>query len=270
MCLIAVRLLHYAIEKLPFLTQDHATVSSVPAISFFVSLLAKSTSSGAWDFDASLSVLHRTKRTAWYSQVEANIGDSQTYSFYSLDDNNFGKLKNPTMLPISQHHYVPARTIREIHRSRSFGKGPRKDDQAKTEYALAFEQDNIKLSSASLATLNAKLLNVQKFFFGDRPMTLNVYIASHVLLLLNPPFPDQLTRSILMPIRPLRNPPKTMKSRMDEADLRFRRWIWFKFALAFGGVACCIAQLCIKEPMDWQTRSVFNLDCIFSTLINVL
>ncbi|KAG2046799.1 hypothetical protein BDR06DRAFT_1034419 [Suillus hirtellus] len=145
MCLIVVHLLHYAIEKLPFLTQDHATVSSIPAISFFVSLLAKSTSSGAWDFNVSLSVLHRMKQTAWYLQVEANIGDSQ-------------------------HHYVPARTIHKIHQSCSFRKGPRKDNQAKNEYVLAFEQDNVLFAQAraSLATLNAKLLNVQKFFFGDQ------------------------------------------------------------------------------------------------------
>ncbi|KAG1793347.1 uncharacterized protein HD556DRAFT_1205975, partial [Suillus plorans] len=174
---------------LPFLTQDHATVSSVAAISFLVSSLAKSTSIGAWDFDASLSVLHRTKRTVWYSQ---NIGDFQTYSLYSLDDDN----KIHTMLRIPQHYYVPAR-ICEIYRPRSFGKRPKKDNP-KNKYVLTFKQDNVFLQArVSLATLYVKLLNVQKFFFGERPMTLNIHIASHVLLLLNLPFPDQFIRSIL-------------------------------------------------------------------------
>ncbi|KAG2091344.1 uncharacterized protein F5147DRAFT_586372, partial [Suillus discolor] len=182
-----------------FLTQDHATVSSVPAISFLVSLLAKSTSIGAWDFGASLSVVDRMKRTAWYSQVESNIRDFQTYLFYSLDDNNFWKLKIPIMLPILQHYYVPAR-ICEIHRPCSFGKQPKKDDPKNEYYVLTFEQDNGKFSSVSLATLYAKLLDVQEFFFGEQSMTLNVHIASHVLLLLNSLFPDQFMRSILRPI----------------------------------------------------------------------
>ncbi|KAG1827166.1 outer mitochondrial membrane transport complex protein-domain-containing protein [Suillus subaureus] len=284
---------------LPFLIHGHAIVSSLPAIISFVSSLAKSTSSGARDLDASLNAPQRAKRTAWCSHVEANIGDLVAYSFYSLDD-NFWKLTNPTMasmLPIPQRYYVPGR-IREMHRPRleaaglwtqaaseaekdSFGKRQKKDDP-KDEYARAFERDKVSTQAKTSFALYAKLLNGQKFFFGERPKTLDVYLASHILLLLDPPFPDQLMRSILeesyptlvehahnvrtevsqMPRqylvvsaqkqsllslipRPLSNPPK-MRSEMDEVDLRFRsmRWIWF--ALAFGGVACYAAQLWIK------------------------
>lgn len=286
--------------KLPFLTHGHAIVSSVPAIISFVSSLAKSTSSGARDLDASLSASQRAKRTAWCSHVEANIGDLVAYSFYSLDD-NFWKLTNHTIasiLPIPQRYYVPGR-IREMHRPRleaaglwtqaapepekdSFGKRQKKDDP-KDKYARAFERDKVSAQAKASFALYSKLLNGQKFFFGERPTTLDVYLASHILLLLDPPFPDQLMRNIieesyptiveharnvqtevsqvprqyivapaqkqsllsLIP-RPLSNLSQTKKSRMDETDLQFRRMRWMWFALAFGGVACYVAQLGIK------------------------
>lgn len=294
--------------KLPFLTHGHATVSSVPAIISFVSSLAKSTSSGARDLDASLSAPQRAKRTAWCSHVEANIGDLVAYSFYSLDD-NFWKLTSPTMasmLPIPQRYYVPGR-IREMHRPRleaaglwtqaasepgkdSFGK-PHKKDDPKDEYARAFEREKVSAQAKASFALYAKLLNGQKFFWGERPTTLDVYLASHILLLLDPPFPDQLMRSILeesyptlveharnvqtevsqiprqylvapaqkqsllsLIPRPLSNHPKTEESRMDETDLRFRRMRWMWFALAFGGVAYYVAQLWIKVTVVRANR----------------
>ncbi|KAG1772797.1 outer mitochondrial membrane transport complex protein-domain-containing protein [Suillus occidentalis] len=286
--------------KFPFLTHGHATVTSVPAIISFVSSLAKSTSSSARDLDASLSLSQRAKRAAWCSHIESNIGDLVAYSFYSLDD-NFWKLTNPTMasmLPIPQRYYVPGR-IREMHRPRleaaglwtqaasepekdSFGKRQKKDDP-KDEYARAFERDKVSAQAKASFALYAKLLDGQKFFFGERPTTLDVYLASYILLLLDPPFPDQLMRSILeesypklveharnvqteasqiarqyhvapaqkqsllsLIPRPLSNPPKMKESQMDEADLRFRRMRWMWFALAFGGVACYVAQLWIR------------------------
>ncbi|KAG2158236.1 uncharacterized protein EDB93DRAFT_1120544 [Suillus bovinus] len=294
--------------KLPFLTHGHAIVSSLPAIISFVSSLAKSISSGARDLDASLSALQKAKRTAWCSHVEANIGDLVAYSLYSVDD-NFWKLTNPTiasMIPIPQRYYVPGR-IREMYRPRleaaglwtqaasesekdSFGKRQKKDDP-KDEYARAFERDKVSAQAKASFALYAKLLNGQKFFFGERPTTLDVYLASHILLLLDPPFPDQLMRCILeesyptlaeharnvktevsqipqqylvapaqkqsllsLIPRPLSNPPKTKESRMDEVDLRFRRMRWMWFALAFGGVACYVTQLLMKVTIVKANR----------------
>lgn len=294
--------------KLPFLTHGHATVTSVPAIISFVSSLAKSTSSGARDLDASLSVPQRAKRTAWCSHVEAKIGDLVAYSFYSLDD-NFWKLTNPTMasmLPIPQRYYVLGR-IREMHRPRleaaglwtqaasepekdSFGKRQKKDDP-KDEYARAFERDKVSAQAKASFALYAKLLNGKKFLFGERSTILDVYLASYTLLLLDPPFPDQFMRRILeesyptlveharnvqtevsqiprqylvapaqkqsllsLIPRPLSNPSKTKESQMDEADLQFRRMRWMWFALAFGGVACYVAQLWIRVTVVSANR----------------
>jgi sorting and assembly machinery component 37 len=294
--------------KLPFLTHGHATISSVPAIISFVSSLAKSTSSGARNLDVSLSASQRAKRIAWCSHVEANIGDLVAYLFYSSDE-NFWKLTNPTMasmLPIPQRYYVPGR-IREMHRPRleaaglwkqaasepeidSFGKRQKKDDP-KEEFARAFERDKVSAQAKALFSLYAKLLNGQKFFFGEQSTTLDVYLASHILLLLDPPFPDQSMRIILeesfptlveharyvqtevsqiprqylvapaqkqsllsLIPRPLSNPPETKKSEMDEADRQFRRMRWIWFALAFGSVACYAAQLWVKVTVVKATR----------------
>ncbi|KAG2151754.1 hypothetical protein BD769DRAFT_1380637 [Suillus cothurnatus] len=187
------------------------------------------------------------KRTAWCLHVEANIGDllaiqrltfPQTYSFYSLDD-NYWKLTNPAitfMHPIPQRYYVPAR-IRELHRPHSFS-----DTQNK--YGLACEQDKVSAQvKASFATLHTKLLNEQKFFFGEWPTTLDVYLASHILLLLDPPFPDQLMRRLRL-VRPPSSPPtKTIESRMNEADIQFCRMRWMWFAIAYGGMACYVLRL---------------------------
>ncbi|KAG0699643.1 outer mitochondrial membrane transport complex protein-domain-containing protein [Suillus ampliporus] len=286
--------------KLPFLTHGHAAVSSLPAIISFVSSLAKSTTlPGASDLDASLSAPQRAKRTAWCAHVETHIGDLVAYSFYSLDD-NFRKLTNPTMasiLPIPQCYYVPGR-IREMHRPRleaaglwkqsasepekdSFGKRQKKDDP-KDEYARAFERDKVSVQAKASFALYANLLKEQKFFFGERLTTIDVYLASYILLLLDPPFPDQLMRSILevsypklveharhvqtevsqippyliapaqkqsllsLIPRPLSSPPKPQEGQLDETDLRFRRMRWTWFALAFGGLTCYVVQLCMN------------------------
>ncbi|KAG1756649.1 outer mitochondrial membrane transport complex protein-domain-containing protein [Suillus paluster] len=294
--------------KLPFLTHGHAAVSSLPAIISFVSSLAKSTtSSGARDLDASLSTPQKAKRTAWCSHVEAQIGNLVAYSFYSLND-NFWNLTNPvmaSMLPIPQRYYVPGR-IREMHRPRleaaglwtqlaselqkdSFGKRQKKVDP-KDEYARAFERDKVSAQAKASFALYANLLNEQKFFFGERPTTLDIYLASHILLLLDPPFPDQLMRitlevsypklveharhvqsevsqippyliaptqkqSLLSLIpRPLSNPLRTQKKQLDETDLQFRRMRWTWFALAFGGVAIYVTRLCMNVAIVKANR----------------
>ncbi|OAX38940.1 hypothetical protein K503DRAFT_690647 [Rhizopogon vinicolor AM-OR11-026] len=298
--------------KLPFLTHGHAAVSSLPAIISFVSSLAKTTTSGARDLDASLSAQQKAKKTAWYSHVETNIGDLVAYSFYS-DDNfwDFTSRTMASMLPIPQCYYVPGR-IREMHRPRLEtaglmkppGSEPEKDPSAKRsnkeddkdKYARAFEQDRVsplrllRRTKASFA-LYANLLNRQKFFFGDQLTTLDIYFASHILLLLDPPFPNTMMGSILeesyptlveharnvqaevsqipqYPIapaqkysllslipRPLSNP-VGKESQLDKTDLRFRRMRLAWFALAVGGVACYIVQLMltVNIRVEWKPQ----------------
>ncbi|KAG2738176.1 hypothetical protein P692DRAFT_20823449 [Suillus brevipes Sb2] len=79
------------------------------------------------------------------------------------------------MLSRSQRYYVPRR-MHEMHRPRSFGKRPKKDDP-KNEYARAFasEQDKVLLgvfpqARTSFATRCAKLSEGQKFFSSERTM----------------------------------------------------------------------------------------------------
>lgn len=133
-----------------------------------------------------------------------------------------------------------------------------------------------------------------RYEFILRLTTLDIYLASHILLLLDPPFPDQTLRSILeqsyltlveharnvqeevswmpqYPIAPAQthsllsfiprtlNNPIEKESQPDETDVRFRRMRWAWFALAFGGVAYYVVQLCMHTTIirvDGKPRRV--------------
>ncbi|KAG0696104.1 hypothetical protein DFH29DRAFT_1028245 [Suillus ampliporus] len=200
-----------------------------------------------------------------YYAGRSTVDVPKAHPFYSLDGNfTLDNLTMASMLSISQRYYVPRR-IHEMHRPRSIGKRPKKTT-LKTSICRAFEQDKVLLevfsqTRAPFATLCAKLLDEQKIFSRERPTTLDVYLASHILLLLDPPFQNQSLRSILRLIRSLSNPPKTMESRMDEAHLQFHRMRWTRmwFALAFGGVACYVAQLWIKGKGDHRVLICFQM-----------
>ncbi|KAJ8586108.1 hypothetical protein M405DRAFT_883500 [Rhizopogon salebrosus TDB-379] len=166
-----------------------------------------------------------------------------------------------------------------------------------TDYA--WRRPIYALAKASF-TLYANLLDRQRFFFGEQPTTLDIYLASHILLLLDPPLPDQLMRNILeelhptlvesarnvqaevsqipqYPIapaqkysllsllpRPFSNPVEKKENQLDETDLLFCRMRWAWFALAFGGVV----QLCThtviigtdRRPRCVQTHEAGQAD----------
>jgi sorting and assembly machinery component 37 len=54
--------------------------------------------------------------------------------------------------------------------------------------------------------------------------------------------------------RPFGNPVERKESQLDETDLRFRRMRWAWFALAFGGVACYVVQLCMHTVIIGADR----------------
>ena len=54
--------------------------------------------------------------------------------------------------------------------------------------------------------------------------------------------------------RPFGNPVEEKESQLDETDLRFRRMRWVWFALAFGGVACYVAQFCMHTVIIGADR----------------
>ncbi|KAH7889393.1 hypothetical protein F5I97DRAFT_1843991 [Phlebopus sp. FC_14] len=203
--------------KLPFLTHGYLVFSSLPAIISFVTSLSRSSqTSGASDIDASLSVSQRSKRTAWYSHIEANMGDLLSHVFYGIDANFWG-LTNPVLssqMSIPQRYYVPGR-IRETYRPRleasglwslpavqekssRFAKEEKKKEDNKSTFARVFEREKVLEKARTSLGLYAKLLDEKKFFFGDRMTSIDVYLASYILLLADPPFPDTVLQTLLL------------------------------------------------------------------------
>ncbi|KAF9218227.1 hypothetical protein BS17DRAFT_237243 [Gyrodon lividus] len=273
--------------QLPFMTHGHLIISSLPAIMSFIASLSKSSrTSGATDIDASLSASQKAQRTAWYAHIEANIGDLVSHMFYGIDA-NFRGLTNPALasgMPIPQKYYVPGR-IRETYRPRlealglwclpaveeeeksPFSKEEKKQEDHKGTFARVFEREKILEKARTTLGVHTRLLDGRQFFFGDRPTCLDVYLASHILLLASPPFPDSVLQALLLESYPnlvdharrvqaevARAPPfghvtasttslrslilrpfnrnSTEVNAPDADDLRFRRmtWAWVVFA----------------------------------------
>ncbi|KIJ69017.1 hypothetical protein HYDPIDRAFT_80765 [Hydnomerulius pinastri MD-312] len=208
----------HAPPKLPFLTHGHLVFSSLPSIISFVTSLSKSSqTSGATDIDTSLTASQKAQRTAWHAHVEANIGDLVSHMFYGIDANFWG-LTNPALaseMRIPQKYYVPGR-IREMYKPRleasgmwslpaaekekksPFAKEEKKQEDHKGTFARVFEREKVLEKARTALGIHARLLDGKQFFFGDRPTSLDVYLAGHILLLADPPFPDSILQALLL------------------------------------------------------------------------
>ncbi|KAH7913757.1 hypothetical protein BJ138DRAFT_563355 [Hygrophoropsis aurantiaca] len=285
--------------QLPFLTHGNICIPSLPSIISFVTALSKSSvTDSIFDIDASLNVSEKTKLTAWKSHVETNVGDLLSHMFYSLDA-NFWKLTNPAIapvLPIPQRFYVPQR-IRDSHRPRLEAAGlwnlpgieeekkspferkeKNNDDDPKETFVRAFEREKVSEKTRTILDIYSRLLGDKPVFFGTAPTTLDIYLAAHILLLLDAPFPDPLVQTILkdsypmlidharhvqaqaasrcpryeigvteqpsllsMIPRPLSSAPKD-KSKINPDDTRYRRMRWTWIALAVGAIVFRLAM----------------------------
>ncbi|KAL4067917.1 hypothetical protein V8B97DRAFT_1939788 [Scleroderma yunnanense] len=206
---------------LPFLTHGHLAVASLPAIISLVVSLSKSRTSGVSDIDASLSRSQTAQRTAWWSHIESNLGDIVSHMFYGIDSNFWG-LTTPTLVSIMsvpQRYYVPGR-IRDSYRPRlegsglwclpaveqekksPFAKAERKREDHKGVFARVFEREKVMEKARTTLGIYARLLEGKQFFYGDHPTSLDVYLAAHILLLVNPPFPDSVLQALLLETYP--------------------------------------------------------------------
>ncbi|EIW85106.1 hypothetical protein CONPUDRAFT_49235 [Coniophora puteana RWD-64-598 SS2] len=209
--------------QLPYLTHGHTSVASFPAIVSYVLSLAKSGTVPAVDLDAWLGPELKSKKVAWISHIESHYGDLVSHMFYSSDANYWG-LTNPTLgsfLPVPYKYFVPAR-IRESYKLRleaselwnplpdieqehtsKFAKTEKKDEKeaSKEVFVRAFERDKASLSGygrAPLITLYRWARKHDPSSLSISPLTtLDVYLAAHTLLLLEPPFPDPLIQTVL-------------------------------------------------------------------------
>ncbi|KAF8557308.1 hypothetical protein OG21DRAFT_1457811 [Imleria badia] len=206
--------------QLPFLTHAHTAVATFPSIVAFVAALAKQSASGAIDLDVSLTSSQKAEKVALYAHVEACISDIVSHMFYGIDA-NFWELTNPALaseMHVPQKYYVASR-IRETYRPRLEAAGLwslpaaeeeqkglfEKDKKKKRDYTVtfsrAFEREKILDKAKTALGVHASYLDGKQFFFGDRqvislmmlarsPTSLDVYLAAHILLLADPPFPD--------------------------------------------------------------------------------
>ncbi|KAN0076919.1 hypothetical protein V8E55_010774 [Tylopilus felleus] len=194
--------------QLPCLTHGHVVVATFPSIVAFVATLAKSHASRAVDLDASLTNVQRLQKTAMYSHIEICVADLVSHMLYGVDINSW-KLMNPELaseMPVPLK-YCAASSIREAYRPRLEGAGlcslPSEnkglfdtDKKNKADYrasfSRAFEKEKIIHKVRSALVTHSSCLDGKEFLFGDRPTSLDVYLAAHILLLADPPFPDDV------------------------------------------------------------------------------
>ncbi|KAF9647567.1 hypothetical protein BDM02DRAFT_3270177 [Thelephora ganbajun] len=201
--------------QLPYLTHDLVTISSLSGIMTYVSGLP-----GSSKLDQHTSAKEKAQRTAWKAHAASTLGDLVAHTFYSSA--NYWKLIRPTlakMMPIPQRYYVPNR-IRELYKPRLEAVGlwpaeneasseqsklgasllgrppPLKDPKEVARNVFALEQ-TLEKARACLDTYK-KLLNDHIFFDHEKLSTLDIIVAAHSLLLLNPPFPNPVLKDLII------------------------------------------------------------------------
>ncbi|KAL1741320.1 hypothetical protein HDZ31DRAFT_45690 [Schizophyllum fasciatum] len=194
--------------QLPFLRDGDTEVSTLPSILDHVS--------AERDLNAlaGLSATERAQLVAWSAHAQLNLGDLVSHVFFSVNK-NWNKLTHPALasrLPIPQRYYMPGR-IRELHRPRLTTAGlwnPGADDGERrplkeaikprpsqsASYARAFEREKALEKARSSLDVYARRLQSNKLFFSSLT-TLDFIVAAHVLLLVDPPFPENILRDLL-------------------------------------------------------------------------
>jgi len=76
------------------------------------------------------------------------------------------------------------------------------EEDRKVKFKRVFEREKVLDKARSSLDIYARLLGENRYFFSDRPTSLDVYVASHILLLLDAPFYDTLLQSLLTEFYP--------------------------------------------------------------------
>ncbi|KAI9459423.1 hypothetical protein BJY52DRAFT_367350 [Lactarius psammicola] len=215
--------------QLPYLVHGHHVVAPLSSIIKYVAALSPTSVPPVIEGDASepafsadvdvlLDPSERAQRTAWFAHAESALGDLVAYAFYSLTE-NYAAVTHPTLssfYKIPQSYYVPHR-IRQVHQARLEANGlwttpgnepeeegpkrfgakeePKKEDP-KQKFKSAFQRERILEKSRAALGIYSRLLGDKNFFFYDRPTTLDLVLAAHILLLVQAPLPDTLLSSL--------------------------------------------------------------------------
>ncbi|KAF8506362.1 hypothetical protein BU17DRAFT_57726 [Hysterangium stoloniferum] len=212
--------------QLPFLTHHQVTVSSVPSIISYVSGLNPALlkipdeieldlSTPNLHLDAGISARELSKRPAWRAYIEAQLGDLLAYSFFVLEPNhNFTHSTIASLLPVPQRYYVPSR-IRDTYRPRLEAAGLWKvdiePDKPKSQFpsllkSLTSKEETIKRTFAQVALTErarpvldilSNLLHHKKFIFGNRASSIDIVLASRILIVTHAPLPNLTLKTLI-------------------------------------------------------------------------
>ncbi|KAM6500393.1 hypothetical protein JOM56_003407 [Amanita muscaria] len=207
--------------QLPYLTHDHHVAVNFSSIVKYVSSL-EGRKAGEYpnaNIDQGLSKFQLSQKTAWSTHAETHLGDLLYYMLYSVSSNwvNMTYQTLSSQFPRPQRYYVPFR-IRELYRPRLEAAGlwsipdvekepkkpfkPISPEVEKVEntsvFLQAFEKEKVTEKAKPILDLYSRLLKKDYFFERDRPSALDAIVAAHILLLLEPPYPDPVVKQLLL------------------------------------------------------------------------
>ncbi|KIY72099.1 hypothetical protein CYLTODRAFT_389313 [Cylindrobasidium torrendii FP15055 ss-10] len=180
------------------------------------------------ELDAFLSPSERAKATAMAAHAESSLGDLVAHIQFAQEA-NWRELVNPSLAAsysFPQHFYAPSR-LRASFRSRleaaelwvTEGEEVEKDTHESSfkaslphkptlpdlkakrhdRFLRVFEREKVMEKARSTLEIYARLLGSNQFFFGDsRVSSLDFVVAAHVLLIIQPPYPDRLIKDNLL------------------------------------------------------------------------
>ncbi|KAF8587401.1 hypothetical protein K439DRAFT_823305 [Ramaria rubella] len=201
--------------QLPFLTHGQIVVSQLQSIISYLSAIDPSSLGEATtvnpNLDVGLNNLQLSQKPAWRAYIEAWLGDLVAHSFFVLEPNpafTYGTLAS--MLSVPQRYYVPRR-IRESYRPRleavglwQIGNGPegqgmkQKGGNNKETIRRAFGHTKLVEKATLVFDILSNLLANRSFIFTDRPTSLDLVLASRILLLVHAPLPNSTLKDLLM------------------------------------------------------------------------
>jgi len=211
------------------------------------------------------------------------------------------------MYHLPQRYYIPGR-IRQSYRARLEAAGlwdldtvdeeeskpfrvtrTKKQEGDKKVFQQAFSREKVLEKARTALDIYARLLGERGFVYSDRPTTLDIFLAGHILLLLDPPFPDPFIQNLIKDSYPtlasharrvhsyafgplgsavplhvfpaegfswrsfLPSPPATRRpTKQTDEDFHFMRMRWGFYGVALGSLAVYIVAASFMARHDLQ------------------
>ncbi|KAH7105332.1 hypothetical protein BKA62DRAFT_385101 [Auriculariales sp. MPI-PUGE-AT-0066] len=196
--------------QLPYLEHAGACVSGLDAIIDHFS----------GTLDAELSPCEAATSLAWRSFVDTHLGTLLAHTLFAIGPNYYPLTRNTlaSNLPVPQRYYAPAR-LRDLYREKlehaglwDVGyedTGENKDrlknifstksdeDEDGGKIRTAFGRERVREKANDLLAPIARLLAGKSFVYQERPTSLDLLLAAHILLLVEPPYPDSVIATTL-------------------------------------------------------------------------